>query len=562
MREAFSYNIILLGGTGAKCGEILLHMCSNGYFKYGCLNILYIDSDTKNGNARKFRELYETYTECRSRYQIKGSPISCFFYPEVRLIVENPVGKFQYFSDMINASGSDYESSEGARALMEALYSEEEIELQISDGFFAHPNVGAAVFAANMEKIMYSFTSLIRAEMQEAKMVKIFILGSIFGGTGAASLPTIARYIREKLISGSDNKNIEKLMKIGACMVLPYFLFELDNKLAAHTGQEPFIEADKFAMKTKAALEYYKYVDEESDRGIFDEVFILGHDGADVRGYYAAAGEMQRNLPHIVELYGAMSAVTFFEDEMGKKGYYFAVVPADKIGGEVIYGRELGYGFFFIMMRFAIVMESLIIEELFDYTQKNKLRKKAHKIPWYYDFLNGKQSVKDFEGTRLINYFKDIERYCDEYIRWFAELNLGNIEKLKMLNQVDYNEENGDVAGYVGLFSRELLFRQYQNIQIRNGDVELDENTAQNLYNMNLKFIRENMQNLEKVHFNTDMSSESIGMSKIWSRLSMMGFNHFVKDEDVFRNIVHSEDKSMEAGVRNLINAVFCACLF
>lgn len=564
MREAFGYNIILLGGTGAKCGEILLHMCANGYFRYRYLNILYIDSDTDNGNARRFRELYETYMECRARYVIKSSPISCFFYPEIRLMTKNPVGKLNVFSDMINESGSDHESSEGARALMGALYSKEEIDLRISDGFFAHPNVGAAVFAANMDEIMSDFSSLIQAELQEAKKVKIFVLGSVFGGTGAASLPTIAKYIREKLIGASDNRNIKKLMKIGACMVLPYFLFEIDDKISAHVSQEPTIEANKFAMKTKAALEYYKYVEEESGQKIVDEMFILGHDGADVRGRYAAAGEKQRNLPHIVELYAAMSAVTFFEAEMEKRGTYFAVVPADKTGGESIYGGEIGYSLFFIMMRFSIVMESLIIDELFDHTHKDKLNKKAKKIPWYYDFLNGKAAAKDFVPTRLIEYFKDIRRYCDEYIRWFAELSLKNIDKQNLLNQVNYDEEkeDGDIVKYVDFFSKELLFRQYQNIQIRNGDMEVGKETARNLYDMNRKYIRRNLQHLEEIHFSTDKDSERIDMDRIWSRLSGMGFSHFVKDKDIFRNIVQSEDKSMEAGVRNLVNAVFCACLF
>lgn len=31
--EEYSYNLILLGGTGAKCGEIFIHMCANGYFQ-------------------------------------------------------------------------------------------------------------------------------------------------------------------------------------------------------------------------------------------------------------------------------------------------------------------------------------------------------------------------------------------------------------------------------------------------------------------------------------------------------------------------------------------------
>lgn len=563
MRDEYSYHVILLGGTGAKSGEILLHMCANGYFRYKTLNIFYIDSDKKNGNAQKFLGLYKTYTQCREKYVIEGSPINCFFYPKVRLTTADPVGDYKYFKELAVSSGNAQGTTEMARALMETLYSEDELDLKISNGFFAHPNVGAAVFAANMDQVMEKFCLHIITELQQMKRVKIFLLGSIFGGTGASSLPTIARYLKETLFQNSANKNIQEQMKTGGCMVLPYFLFRREDETNG-TGQEekPVIEADKFAVKTKAALEYYKYVDKEEGRKIFDELYILGHDRADVRGNYAIAGVDQRNLPHIVEFYGAMSAVTFFDNDMDISGRYFAVIPDDKITGQNIHRAEKGYSYFIFMMRFAIVMKSLILEELFDHTRKEKLNKDAPKIPWYYDFLNGKKRIEGFESDRLYSIFGDISIFCDEYIRWFAELNLGNIEKLNHLDQIDYRDGNGDVVEYLSIFNKELLFRQYQNVQICNGNYETEDKVAQNKYKVNLEFIRKNLEKLEEVHFYTDAQAEEINMGDIWDRISNMGFSSFIKEDGIFKNIVKSTDPSIESGVKNLVNAVFCACLF
>ena len=62
MKETYSYNLILLGGTGAKCGEIFVHMCANGYFDRDVVNILYIDSDDENGNGKSFTQVLEHYT--------------------------------------------------------------------------------------------------------------------------------------------------------------------------------------------------------------------------------------------------------------------------------------------------------------------------------------------------------------------------------------------------------------------------------------------------------------------------------------------------------------------
>lgn len=560
MREEYSYNIILLGGTGAKCGELLIHMCANGYFQYNSLSMLYIDSDMNNGNAQKFKNLYNTYQNCRKEYRIEGSPLNCFFNPTVKLWYVNPVQNFKYFKDMLNVTTEEQNVTEAAKALMEILYSKEEMNLEISNGFFAHPNVGAAIFAANIDDILKTFLLHIRKEMQEMKKVKIFLLGSIFGGTGASSLPTLAHALKKSLFGESENKNIAQQLKIGGCMVLPYFLFSRKKVVLTDDKEDPNIEADKFALKTRSALEYYKYVDNEEGRKTFDELFILGHEKADIRGFYAPAGSSQRNLPHIVEFFAAMSSITFFEDAMEKTGKYFAVVPTEKISGSSIYKAERGYALFFIMMRFAIVMKSLILEELFDYTQGNKLRKDAKMIPWYYDFLNGKGKAKDFQEDKLYNKFSGISEYCSEYVRWFAELNLDDINKLNSLRDVYQNNEG--VVKYLSFFSPELLFRQYQNIQIWDGNLDIDEDVAKNIYKENIKYIRRNLEHLENIHFYTDQASEKVGMDKIWSRLSDMGFSSFVKKDEVFKNIRISEDKSMESGVRNLINAIFCACLF
>lgn len=44
-----------------------------------------------------------------------------------------------------------------------------------------------------------------------------------------------------------------------------------------------------------------------------------------------------------MELYGAMAATTFLEEEMDKTGNYFAVVPSDKIAWNNIYKNREGY---------------------------------------------------------------------------------------------------------------------------------------------------------------------------------------------------------------------------
>lgn len=562
--EQSSCFLVLLGGTGVKCGEIFLHMCANGYFSGDEVNILYIDSDLYNGNAENFEHVYEHYSKCREKYRISESPIPCFFRTKVNYYKSKPVdGNIKYFSDMASISGGA--SGTEAINLMKVLYSDQEMEMQISDGFFAHPNVGAAVFAANMDKIMEALLHQICIEQGLMKNIKIFILGSIFGGTGASSLPIISRYLKQKLFGESDNQLIQEQMKIGGCMILPYFLFtrkDENGNVVSDSGVA--VEADKFATKTRSALEYYKDVDREDGKSTFDSLYILGHDGGDVRGIYATAGCGQRNLPHVTELYAAMSCVHFFDSGMGERKRYFAAVPQEKIGWQDVFTSGSGFYNFLTMMRFSMVMKSLILEELFDYTKANKVKDKAKKIPWYYDFLNGKAPSSDMDTGKLYEKFEAISQYCDDYIRWFAQLNLGNVYKIKHPEMAEFERPEGggsDMVEYLNLFSKKLLLKQYTNNLIWSGNIDLDREEAEEYYQQNLRYIRDHFNELELVHFYTDMKTEQISMEKIWSRLSYIGYSSLVIEEDVFKNIAMAQDKSMDSGVKNLVNAVYCACL-
>jgi len=538
--------------------------------------MLYIDSDSLNGNGQQFQNVVKLYNECRKKYRIMESPIPGFFRPEIDLHIEDPVQQYRYFRDLTVPSRNNVKEANGAEALMKALYSEEEREMKITDGFFAHPNVGAAVFAANMDRLMGKLVDRIKTrDIGARKKVRIFMLGSLFGGTGASSLPTISNYLKRELYGNSDDRLIDEKVKIGGCMILPYFLFSykhMDEK--EERGEDIPIEGNKFATKTRSALGYYKYVDEKQKSGAFDSLYILGHDGGDVRGYYETAGIEQRNLPHIVEFYGAMAAVSFFESDMEERGRYFAVVGKKQIGWSDFYKNTSGFFLFFIMMRFAIVMKSLILEEMFDYRRENKLKATAGDIPWYYDFLNGKDKSADMQPDQLYHKFESMAGYCDEYIRWFAELHIANIERLKSLDEIRFDAPRGargqaeeldgeqDIVDYLQLFMPEMLVRQFHNDLVSVGrGCEKDEEKNDAVYQRNVKWIRNNFTKLVKTHTFSNLNTEKIGMDEIWSRICDLGFEHTAKKENLVENLATAKDKSMDACVRNLVNAVYIACM-
>ena len=571
--EKTSYNLLLLGGTGARCGEIFIHMCANGYFNGEKVNILYIDSDSDNGNTKSMRNLYDTYCKCRKHYRIEGSPVPLFFKPEIELRYINPVMDLDFFSDLASKGQTEDSGFRSTIALMRALYSDKEVDMKISDGFFARPNVGSAVLAANMDQIMADFLCRLENERKGLKKIKVFMIGSIFGGTGASSFPTISRYLKTKLYGESTDKLIGDKLKIGGCMLLPYFAFSRENMDEEKLKRSMEVDAEKFSTKTKAAIKYYKEVDKQSDQNdqkIFDALYIIGHDGHDVRGKYETAGSGQRNLPHISEFYAAMSAVTFFEENNLNEGKYFGVAPEEKIDCHCMYKSSQCYFSFLIMMRFSLTMKSLILEELFKITDGQKrVRDTINEIPWYYDFIAGREQPEDLDTGRLDEKLSAISDYCNKYISWFAELIIKNITKIENPEQIGFShhkkrindwEEDDDLYDYLNLFSKELIIKQYVNIRIENDGISgFSTRDLDSLWQQNIQYIRKHVRELSN---QAGMDKNvSVTFERIWSRLSQAGFNTLKKDENVIKNIASVQPRTMEEGVRNLINAVYLACM-
>ena len=364
---------------------------------------------------------------------------------------------------------------------------------------------------------------------------------------------------------------MEQKLRIGAGVVLPYFSFKRDReKERTKEEQEVEIEAEKFSVKTKMALQYYEDLERKYNLKIFDSVYILGHDGYDVRGIYDTAGSGQHNLPHITEFYTAMAAVTFFRDK--GDGKYFAVVPKDKINWRSMDESSNCFLSFFIMMRFAITMKSLILEELFDVAHDGQVRRKTiNKIPWYFDFIDGKSRSLDLQLDSLKEKFSAIDEYCNRYIRWFAELMIDNIDKVKRPDTLNFLEKKGkkkdlsvepDLVQYLDLFTGELLERQYANILMENGTLTYDTDKIKaKVREDNIRYIRRHSKEICQDVIMDELNMKKISFEDIWTRITMFGFSHTMKIDGILKNIRDTESPTMEEGVKNLVNAVYISCM-
>jgi hypothetical protein len=125
---------------------------------------------------------------------------------------------------------------------------------------------------------------------------RVFLIGSIFGGTGAAGMPWLLKALRSHTSQAGAAGAIRNAA-IGALMVLPYF--KLQEEATSR------IDSNAFITKTKAALSYYsRHVRD------FNAVYYIS-DSALTSYANHESGAQQSNDAHVVELLGALAILHF-----------------------------------------------------------------------------------------------------------------------------------------------------------------------------------------------------------------------------------------------------------
>lgn len=208
------------------------------------------------------------------------------------------------FGDFISYSTLD----SGNQALASMLFSADELDTRMDIGFVGSPNIGSVAMGKFKDSEEFrQFSNIFRAED------RIFVVSSIFGGTGAAGYPVIVKNIRAAASNSTiQNRGDLRDARIGALTVLPYFNLQQDEK-------SPISRTD-FISKTKSALYYYH-----------DNLTGLTRDGEDLplskvnacyylgdeipsRPYFNdPGGGGQRNDAHMVEYVGALAILDFLQ---------------------------------------------------------------------------------------------------------------------------------------------------------------------------------------------------------------------------------------------------------
>ena len=398
-----SFYFVSIGGTGAKVMESLTHLCIAGLLPESeRLYITAIDPDVGNGNLERTATALNNFAVFQNLAVGNDTPLFKNKISIVRPFPWNPTGHDKNLDDLIEFY---HHSNAPVGKLYETLYTKKERETTLNEGFRGHPSIGAAVLAKKFDEGS-KLTAQIEKIIGEGDTVKIFLAGSVFGGTGAAGLPTIARLLKNNLADYADR------ISIGGVLILPYFSFTPTDKL-----DELFARSENFLANTKAALKYYS-----EKENLFDATYFVGDSVMTPVGEFSVGSANQRNEAHIVEFYSALSAADFFARPLHapKIFKYICHHERDKFSwSDFPTSAEK----FVQFARFIFAYVHLIKPVLNDLAAGNA---KAYKYPWFVDYFDG----VDVSSPDVVNF----NFYAEAFAAWLKQIETLNGREIFLIN--------------------------------------------------------------------------------------------------------------------------------
>ncbi len=386
-----SFYFISIGGTGAKVMESLTHLCIAGILPENeRLFISAIDPDVGNGNLERTSTALNNFAVFQ-HFSVGNDDL--LFKNKISIVRPfpfNPTGHDKTLDDLTEFY---QHNNSPVGKLYEALYTKKERETTLNEGFRGHPSIGAAVLAKKFEEGS-KLTAQIEKTIGEGDNVKIFLAGSVFGGTGAAGLPTIARLLKNNLADYADR------ISIGGILILPYFSFT-----PTEIKDELFARSENFLPNTKAALKYY------SEReNLFDATYFIGDSVMTAVKEFSVGSANQRNEAHVVELYAALAAADFYSRPI-KSPKIFKYICRHEQNRFSWSDFPMSGEKFVQFARFIFAYVHLIKPVLADLVSGNA---KAYKYPWFVDFLDG----IDVTAPEVVNF----NFYAEAFVAWLNQI--------------------------------------------------------------------------------------------------------------------------------------------
>lgn len=292
--------VFCIGGTGLRVMKSITMLLAAGMDAKGYTIVpVFIDPHIDLEEKRNLQTLIGEYETIYNNIILSDgqrlNPIRGFFGTDITDLaklnglqndISEPIAEKRSFGQYLNVGNID--SKDVNNYLVQTLFSRANLDNDLSVGFKGSPNVGTVVLG-EMIKGADWFKAFCNACQ---KGDRIFIISSIFGGTGASGYPLLEKKVRRS----TDHPNVKDAM-MGAVSVLPYFSLEDPSTTDSD------IDSANFLTKTKSALAYY----ENSVQS--DYLYYIGEQG--MKTTYANDEKKQEDKAHFIELVAATALFDF-----------------------------------------------------------------------------------------------------------------------------------------------------------------------------------------------------------------------------------------------------------
>lgn len=332
--------IVAIGGTGMRCLESFVHLCAIGMFDNEEIDILTLDTDRTNGNKGRVEQLIDTYNHIKSNDPANidgGTPnADTFFSAKLNL--------YKFFTDYSQSTRSTYsnlarlsvgnpEETRDNQALSDLFLERDTVQdFNLDHGYRAQTHLGSFLMyhgiveaARKMrngdENLMDEEKSLrkfLLKLLESSDNARIFVFGSVFGGTGASSIPIIPVAFRDaiKTLDGHSTLDL-KQVKFGSTLLTEYFSFRKPSQ-TERDNEKVIADSNFFALNSQAALQFYQ--SDPTVKTCYRHLYLIGWPleckPLDENGENAVktetGGAGQKNNCHVVELLCASAAYNFF----------------------------------------------------------------------------------------------------------------------------------------------------------------------------------------------------------------------------------------------------------
>lgn len=308
--------VFAIGGSGERVLRSLVMILSAGV-SIGADRIIpvIIDNDEESYALKKCLETIDYYNSTPAKDGKMGAN-SCyeclsednkvwgsFFHTKIdQPIVLMQAGRaIGNLNKIIGPLDSDNQNMKLISEERDLLFSQDDLCMPLNVGFVGNPNIGSIV----LNSLSFQDDKFSDIIEHISSNDGVFVIGSLFGGTGAAGLP---------LVINTFNQIGDKRPVLGAGALLPYFTFgEADKTVHIIDTNKWDVDSSTFDVKTRAALMYYDVYMCQTNN--LDYMYYAGDDLRDAYQHYVG-GKDQINPANRVELMMALSVVDF-----SKKGH-------------------------------------------------------------------------------------------------------------------------------------------------------------------------------------------------------------------------------------------------